>query len=238
MLEHELAHTRQKHSLDILFFELLQIVCWFNPVFFLYKRSVKINHELLADAAVVKKSGNVHSYQNILLQRATAPSALALASSFNFLTTKKRLIMLTKRTNLYRAGLKALSVLPLLGLLVFLFSQKAYTQSKERKIGSADVKDISQTAPPPAQNLPEEVKSLSVKTPDGEPVTAILTYKNGKKVTADISSRAKQEAFEKKYGVKIPPPPAPEKSPEAAPPPPPPPPPVAKNAEKIQQQTN
>ncbi|MCH5687432.1 hypothetical protein LWM68_26105 [Niabella sp. W65] len=54
ILEHELAHIRQKHSWDILFVELLQIFYWFNPFIYLYKRSIKINHELLADAAVVK----------------------------------------------------------------------------------------------------------------------------------------------------------------------------------------
>ncbi len=32
---HEEAHARQKHSLDVLFVELLQIIFWFNPLIFL-----------------------------------------------------------------------------------------------------------------------------------------------------------------------------------------------------------
>src|SRR5690606_22176119 len=50
---HEETHARQKHSLDIIFVELLQIVFWFNPLFFFIKRSIKLNHEFLADRAVL-----------------------------------------------------------------------------------------------------------------------------------------------------------------------------------------
>jgi hypothetical protein len=32
MMRHELVHIRQKHSADIVFLEVLKIVCWFNPV--------------------------------------------------------------------------------------------------------------------------------------------------------------------------------------------------------------
>lgn len=41
---HELAHVKQKHSWDILFFEIMQIFCWFNPVLFLYRRAILLNH--------------------------------------------------------------------------------------------------------------------------------------------------------------------------------------------------
>ncbi|MCH5687428.1 M56 family metallopeptidase [Niabella sp. W65] len=96
-MAHELAHIRQKHSWDILFLELLKIITWFNPFIYWYKRSVMINHELLADAAVIKQLGDVRSYQVVLLQRAAMQSSLALASSFTFYITKKRLTMLLKK---------------------------------------------------------------------------------------------------------------------------------------------
>ena len=40
ILDHELTHARQKHSLDVLFIELLRIVFWFNPIFYFYKRAI------------------------------------------------------------------------------------------------------------------------------------------------------------------------------------------------------
>ena len=36
VLLHEESHAKQKHSLDILFIELLQIVFWFNPCDYIY----------------------------------------------------------------------------------------------------------------------------------------------------------------------------------------------------------
>src|SRR5690606_16924572 len=51
---HEEAHARQKHSLDVLFIELLQIIFWVNPFFLLLKNSIKLNHEFLADRAVLR----------------------------------------------------------------------------------------------------------------------------------------------------------------------------------------
>lgn len=124
VLEHELAHIRQRHSLDILFIELLQVVTWFNPMLYLFRRAVRTNHELLADAEVVSGNGNVAGYQHILLQRAAKLSDLGLVSSFNYLTIKKRLVMLQQKQNVKRSFIKALAVLPVLGLLVLLFHER------------------------------------------------------------------------------------------------------------------
>jgi bla regulator protein blaR1 len=51
---HELAHISQRHSLDILFIELITIVAWINPLLYLYRKSIQLNHEFLADEFVVK----------------------------------------------------------------------------------------------------------------------------------------------------------------------------------------
>ena len=32
IIEHELVHIKQKHSLDLMFFELMRKLCWFNPL--------------------------------------------------------------------------------------------------------------------------------------------------------------------------------------------------------------
>ncbi|TSD66208.1 hypothetical protein FFF34_002060 [Inquilinus sp. KBS0705] len=52
LLLHELTHVNQKHTLDILFIEMLKVIFWFNPVFILYKRAIQLNHEFLADEGV------------------------------------------------------------------------------------------------------------------------------------------------------------------------------------------
>ena len=54
-MKHELTHIRQKHSYDIVFIELLNILFWLSPMVYLYKKSLKNVHEYLADAAVLKE---------------------------------------------------------------------------------------------------------------------------------------------------------------------------------------
>ena len=45
VLLHEQTHAKQKHSLDVLFIEILQIMLWFNPFIYFIKQSIKLNHE-------------------------------------------------------------------------------------------------------------------------------------------------------------------------------------------------
>ncbi|MBO9621053.1 MAG: M56 family metallopeptidase [Niabella sp.] len=144
VLEHELAHVRQKHSWDILFIELVQALCWFNPLIWLYKRSVQLNHEFLADQAVVKRTGNTQSYQRLLLKNVYVNNFIPLASSFYFFTTKKRLLMLQRNQSKF-AVLKALLLIPLLGALIGIFSEKVYSQKEVKQFSPPKiVKDLTE----------------------------------------------------------------------------------------------
>lgn len=100
IISHELAHIHQKHTLDVLLLEFLTIVFWFNPIIYLYKRSIKLNHEFLADKQVIKETNHAIDYQLILLNEIEKNNGMKLASYFNYLITKKRFIMMTKRTSL------------------------------------------------------------------------------------------------------------------------------------------
>ncbi|MDR6969229.1 beta-lactamase regulating signal transducer with metallopeptidase domain [Flavobacterium arsenatis] len=117
---HELTHVRQKHTLDILFIEILKTIFWFNPILIFYKKAIQLNHEFLADEKVVKSYNNVPFYQNLLLEKATWNNTFYLASNLNFLVTKKRLIMMTKTTSKSRALLKKIALVPVLAVLIFI----------------------------------------------------------------------------------------------------------------------
>ena len=86
---HELTHVTQKHTLDILFIELLKTVFWFNPIFIFYKKAIQLNHEFLADEKVVTSYNNVPFYQSLLLSKANENQTFYLASNLNYLITKK-----------------------------------------------------------------------------------------------------------------------------------------------------
>ena len=130
VLLHELAHIKQNHSLDIIFIETLLLFAWINPIFFLYKNAIKLNHEFLADEAVVKQNNNPTAYQYLLLKNVSAINSHAFASSFNYLITKKRLIMITKKTNKIVIALKQIAVLPMFIGLLLLLSEKVTAQLK------------------------------------------------------------------------------------------------------------
>ncbi len=119
LFTHELTHVRQKHTLDILFIEILKTIFWFNPFLYLYGRSIRLNHEFLADEKVVKTTQNVISYQTILLEK-TSGTTIAFASNLTFSLTKKRLLMMTKTTTRTKAILLKTAVAPILIILLAL----------------------------------------------------------------------------------------------------------------------
>jgi len=100
ILYHELSHVQQTHSVDILLIEFIQVIFWFNPFIFLYKKAIQLNHEFLADQAVVHKFKDTSTYQLVLLNQASKQSSPPIASASNYLVTKKRLIMMTKPMSL------------------------------------------------------------------------------------------------------------------------------------------
>ena len=130
---HELAHVRQRHTLDILFIELAKTVFWFNPLLHLYKRAIQLNHEFLADEKVVHATNNPVFYQQLLLVKATAGPAPVLASSLNFSITKQRFIMMTKTTSQLRGAIKQIAIAPLMAGLMFLFCTETVAQEKPAK---------------------------------------------------------------------------------------------------------
>ena len=128
LIAHEKAHLEQKHTLDILFIEILQILFWFNPLIILYRKAIKLNHEFLADEAVNKLFESVSVYQNLLLDIASNKTNIALASNINYLITKKRFLMMTKQTSPIKVILKVFTVTIVSTLLLLVFSTKTVAQ--------------------------------------------------------------------------------------------------------------
>ena len=119
IITHELTHVRQKHTLDILLIEFLKTLIWFNPFIYFYKRAIQLNHEFLADDAVIVSHGNAYAYQQLLLAEAMKPAASCITSSFHYLITKKRLTMMSKSTSKIIVFARQFALLPLFAVAVF-----------------------------------------------------------------------------------------------------------------------
>ncbi len=130
LFEHEKTHIKQKHSLDILFIEFIQIIFWFNPILYFYNKAIKLNHEFLADAAVINSMNDNTIYTKTLLQNIFQNNPNYLTSSLNYSLTKKRFIMMTKNKSKTRTFLKQCAVIPLFICFILLFSTKTIAQNK------------------------------------------------------------------------------------------------------------
>ncbi|WP_317897553.1 M56 family metallopeptidase [Aurantibacillus circumpalustris] len=131
IITHEKIHIQQKHSLDLILFELLLVFQWFNPFAWFYKHAIKITHEYLADEGTLNSGVDVASYQYSLLNQVLSENNLEIASNYN-LSIKKRIAMMMKKRTSKLATLKLVITLP---LVIFLFSAFAFcTTSPEKDV--------------------------------------------------------------------------------------------------------
>ncbi|PVW17337.1 M56 family metallopeptidase [Marixanthomonas spongiae] len=124
VLLHEHAHVKQKHTLDILFIELLHVLFWFNPLFLFLKRSIRLNHEFLADKAVLRHGAETSAYQNLVLAYSSHAVTPQLAHSINYSSFKKRFTVMKTHTSKKVVWLRSLLLVPLVALMLYGFSSK------------------------------------------------------------------------------------------------------------------
>jgi len=134
ILQHEQAHIHQRHTLDVLFIELVLVFCWWNPAVWLYRRAIRLNHEFLADDWVIKMHRDPPAYQYLLLHKISQHSGVTLASSFNYLLTKKRFKMMNKFTSKKRAYALQITALCVFSALVFIFSDISFAQNTPKVV--------------------------------------------------------------------------------------------------------
>jgi len=127
---HEQIHVQQQHSWDLIFMELMGIVLWFNPIILLYKRSLQVIHEYLADHRVLQHGIEQGAYLNLLLRQLTLQNEWMLGHHFNYLLTKNRFKMLKNHHYSKWAIAKVLFVLPFIALLLMLNCKNTTEESQ------------------------------------------------------------------------------------------------------------
>lgn len=125
ILQHELVHIRQWHSYDLMFFEFMRIVGWFNPLVYVYQSRVSELHEFIADAHVAK-THKKEQYQLLLSEVFQTQHISFINQFFKSSLIKKRIVMLTKEKSKQVFKLKYLLLLPLV------FGMLAYTSLEDQ----------------------------------------------------------------------------------------------------------
>ncbi|WP_449439913.1 TonB family protein [Pedobacter steynii] len=133
--KHEELHIRQWHTLDVLFFEIVGIITWFNPVIYFYKTTVKHIHEYLADEEAATFQGDKEEYALLLLSSAFGVPANALTNSFfNKSLIKKRIYMLHKQRSRKTAILKYGMFVPLFAVTLVMSSATIRNNEEIKKV--------------------------------------------------------------------------------------------------------
>ncbi len=151
ILAHELVHVKEKHSLDLIFFEVFKILFWFNPLIYIYQNRIATLHEFIADAKVVKTTNKGSYYEQLLNSAFNTQNISFINQFFNHSLIKKRIVMLQKSRSKTIAKFKYLMVLPLMFIML------TYVSCSTKEESSAETNDVSISAQ--LENLTQSVQA-------------------------------------------------------------------------------
>jgi TonB family protein len=118
---HERNHLKNRHFYDILLVELMKIFQWFNPVIYMFNRSLRAVHEYQADDGCLRSGMTVTRYQNLLITHLLKTRVFVTSNSFsNPSLIRKRMLMMSKSRSGSASSLKILLAVPVI-ILILLF---------------------------------------------------------------------------------------------------------------------
>ena len=147
ILEHEKVHSLQVHSLDVLVANVFQVIFWFNPIVYFYKKSIIQNLEFIADSNAIAQFEDKKHYQMTLLKVVSYQNCLPITNHFYQSLIKKRIIMLNKNQSKKVNAWKYSLIIPVLIAFVMLFQVTVVAQTKYfKEIKNADGSTTRATA--------------------------------------------------------------------------------------------
>ena len=147
IIKHELTHIKEKHSFDLMYFEVQKIICWFNPFSYLFQNRIAALHEFIADAKTIKQEDTTSFFENLLQQTFQVEKLSFINQFYKKSLIKKRIIMATKNKSQKIVKLKYLVLIPLL-LVMFMYT--SCSSEKEKNIET----EVTSKAPQNPQNPP------------------------------------------------------------------------------------
>ena len=145
IIDHEAVHAKQKHSLDIILIEAFQCFLWFNPIVYLVKSAIKMNHEYLADARVCEHMPEISQYQKTLIQYVYhSKQQPVLASQLTFGQTKNRLNMMVKNLAIRSAALRICTTMVIVSIALWAFGETQVIAQEQGQITKPTVREIKE----------------------------------------------------------------------------------------------
>ena len=183
---HENIHKTHRHGWDLVFYELLRVIFWFNPLLYFFQKELKLLHEYIADCIVIKQINKKAYYQKLLSQVFNTSDISFVNTFFNKYSLKNRIIMLQK-SNQKPSKIKYLLLIPIISSLIFYSSCTQQSKSVSQNIadlkvaleeGSVTIEDkqaledlLNNFPPaPPTPANPFEDREFTFETIDKSPV--------------------------------------------------------------------
>lgn len=122
IIAHESFHSKQLHTLDLLFLGILKAIFWFNPIIYFYQKSLKQIHEYEVDS-LMSATHDSRDYAHLLLKLSIGTNSLII-NQFSTKPLSDRIqFLFTKPTKNMKKLLYFLSI-PIIGVGVMAFAQE------------------------------------------------------------------------------------------------------------------
>ena len=122
ILMHEQAHIANKHSWDVLWLSLVEILQWFNPFVWMLSKDMNAIHEFEADQMVLCKGIDKARYQLLMIRKVTNRPEYTFSNYLNQGQVKQRILMMN--TSISPKRWKYLYLLPLIVACITAYAQK------------------------------------------------------------------------------------------------------------------
>jgi TonB family protein len=191
VLKHEYVHIKQLHSADVILFEVIAVLCWFNPVVYFYKKSVKNTHEFIADDIASRLEDSKADYAMLLFSQQFGLNPHQLTNQFiDKSTLKRRIEMLNKPRSRKIALLKYGFTALLFALMLVIASASIANNNGIKKVekivvSTAELPITELTILPIEEILTEKetsVKGKVTSAEDGKPLPGVAITVKGKNV--------------------------------------------------------
>ncbi len=163
ILVHERMHLQNRHTLDSVWFMLIVLVYWFNPLVWLMRMELQAIHEYEADAGVINQGIDATQYQLLLVKKSVGSRLYSIANGFNHSKLKNRINMMLKEKSNGHVRFRLLLSAPVIMGTLLAFARPEVSNNLE-ELSAAKVSELS------AIVKTEEVKSVENAQPESSVV--------------------------------------------------------------------
>lgn len=132
ILTHEMKHLSAGHTWDLILFQIIAVLNWYNPAAWILMAEIKAVHEYQADKAVLDSGADASQYQLLLIKKAVGTRFPSVANSLNHSKLKKRITMMLSSKKESPSRWRLTAMVPALALALCLVNNPAVANTIER----------------------------------------------------------------------------------------------------------